>query len=142
MESGGSEASPVSGRDVSRSSSAAAGETADEASRIQHANGVSLDPFQLGLLSIETGELLLDRFRRSLSPYFPFVVIPQSAKVADLHREKPIVCLAVLFAASIDDRALQARIARLFEQMLATALLQGSISTLENLQGLLIYISW
>ncbi|KAJ0122248.1 hypothetical protein J7T55_002760 [Diaporthe amygdali] len=142
VESGGSEASPVSGRDVSRSSSAAAGETADEASRIQHANGVSLDPFQLGLLSIETGELLLDRFRRSLSPYFPFVVIPQSAKVADLHREKPIVCLAVLFAASIDDRALQARIARLFEQMLATALLQGSISTLENLQGLLIYISW
>ncbi|KAL2277754.1 hypothetical protein FJTKL_15193 [Diaporthe vaccinii] len=59
-----------------------------------------------------------------------------------VHREKPIVCLAILFASSYDDGILQGRISRLFEQMLATALLQGRIASLENLQGLLIYTAW
>lgn len=139
--SGRSTASPASERGASRSPSTEAGEAA-ESSRTQSANGVSLDPFQLGLLSIETGDLLLDRFRRSLTPYFPFVMIPESSQVTDLHREKPIVCLAILFASSYDDEAFQGRISRLFEQMLATELLQGRIASLENLQGLLIYTAW
>ncbi|KAI3396739.1 hypothetical protein diail_11766 [Diaporthe ilicicola] len=138
----GSDASPTSNCEASRSSSTVSGEMGEEPLRIQNANGVSLDPFQLGLLSVETGEILLDRFRKSLTPYFPFVIISDSSKVTDLHREKTLVCLAVLFAASNDDRGLQAHLARLFEQTLATALLQGSIPTLENLQGLLIYIAW
>lgn len=140
--SGGSGASPVSDRGASRSSSTAAGETAEEPPQNQPTNGVSLDPFQLGLLSIETGDMLLDRFRRLLTPYFPFVIIPESSKVTELHREKPIVCLAVIFASSHDDGVLQGHISRLFEQMLATALLQGRIASLENLQGLLIFTAW
>lgn len=110
--------------------------------RIQPANGISLDPFQLGLLSTETGNMLLDRFRKSLTPWFPFVIIPESTTVTDLHREKPIVCLAVIFASAYDDGILQGRISRMFEQMLATALLQGRIASLENLQGLLIFTAW
>lgn len=141
MGSGGSTTSPASDRGASRSPSTEAGETA-ESSRAQPANEVSLDPFELDLLSIETGDLLLDRFRISLTPYFPFVIIPESSKVTDLHREKPMVCLAVLFASSYDDGVFQGRISRLFEQMLATALLQGRIASLENLQGLLIYTAW
>lgn len=120
----------------------AAGEIGEGPFETKRANGVSLDPFQLGLLSIETGEMLLDRFKRSLTPYFPFVIIPEPSKVTDLHQEKKLLCLAVLFAASNNDRGLQARIARLFEQMLAMVLLQGRISTLENLQGLLVYTAW
>lgn len=140
--SGGSAVSPASDRGASGSSSTAAGEEDEEPARVQPVNGVSLDPFQLGLLSIETGDLLLDRFRRSLTPYFPFVIIPESSNVTDLHREKPIVCLAVLFASSYDNGILQGRLARLFEQMLVTALMQGRISSLDNLQGLLIYTAW
>lgn len=139
--SGGSTASPVSERGATRSPSITDCETA-ESSQTQPASGFTLDPFQLDLLSIETGDMLLDRFRGTLTPYFPFVIIPESSKVTELHREKPIVCLAVLFASSYDDGALQARISRLFEQMLATALLQGRIASLENLQGLLIYTAW
>lgn len=138
----GSNSSPVSDRGASRSSSTAAGEEAGESTRVQPVNGVSLDPFELGLLSIETGNLLLDRFRISLTPYFPFVIMPESLRVADLHREKPIVCLAILFASSHDNGVLQARLSRLFEQMLAIELLQGRIASLENLQGLLIYTAW
>lgn len=59
-----------------------------------------------------------------------------------LHRENPIVCLAILFASSYDNGAFQGHMSRLFEQMLATALLQGRIASLENLQGLLIYTAW
>lgn len=139
--SGGSTASPSSDRGASRSPSTEVGEKA-EPSRIQPANGVSLDPFQLGLLSTETGDILLDRFRKSLTPWFPFVIIPESTTVTDLHREKPIVCLAVIFASAYDDGILQGRISRMFEQMLATALLQGRIASLENLQGLLIFTAW
>lgn len=62
--------------------------------------------------------------------------------MTDLHREKPIMCLAVLFASSYDNGILQGRLARLFEQMLVTALMQGRISSLDNLQGLLIYTAW
>jgi len=138
----GSNSSPVSDRGASRSSSTAAGEEAGESTRVQPVNGVSLDPFELGLLSIETGDLLLDRFRISLTPYFPFVIIPESLRVAALHREKPIVCLAILFASSHDNGVLQARLSRLFEQMLAIELLQGRIASLENLQGLLVYTAW
>lgn len=138
---GGSTASPASERGASRSPSISDGEP-EESSQTQPASAFSLDPFQLGLLSIETGDMLLDRFRKTLTPYFPFVIIPESSKVTDLHQEKPIVCLAVLFASSYDDGALQGRISRLFEQMLATALLQGRIASLENLQGLLIYTAW
>lgn len=137
----GSTGSPVSNPGASRSPSTEAGR-ASESSRIQPTSEFSLDPFQLGLLSIETGDLLLDRFRRSLTPYFPFVIISESSKVTDLHQEKPIVCLAILFASSCDDRILQRQISRLFEQMLATTLMQGRIASLENLQGLLIWTAW
>lgn len=138
---GVSEASRANDRSASRSPSTGAGETA-EPSPIQPGDGVSLDPFQLGLLSTETGEVLLNRFRRSLTPHFPFVIIPESLKVTELNRDKPIVCLAVLFASAHDDEVLQGRISRLFEQMLAAALFQGRIASLENLQGLLVYIAW
>lgn len=140
--SAGSDLSPSSDHGAPRSPSVAAGEGTEESTAVPPVNGISLDPFELGLLTPDTGNLLLTRFRISLTPNFPFVIISESVEVTDLHREKPIVCLAILFASSHDDGILQARLSRLFEQMLATSLLQGRIATLENLQGLVIYIAW
>lgn len=103
------------------------------------------DPFALGLLNPEKGEILLDRFRSTMAPRFPFVVLPDGDNrelLKLLRRERPHLCLAVLAASASDDFVLQRELSRLFNKAVASGLTTGRIRTLDVLQGLLVHLAW
>lgn len=108
------------------------------------------DPFTHGLLDAEKAEHLLQRYRSTLTPRFPFVVLPDD-RVRDgdgetalefLRRERPSLCLAVLAVSASDDFVLQRELGRLFNECAANGLITGKVRSLDMLQGLLVHLAW
>ncbi|KAF4974446.1 hypothetical protein FZEAL_8646 [Fusarium zealandicum] len=100
------------------------------------------DPFARGLLPFELGQDLLDVFRAKMTPHFPFVVVPGTLSVQDLVREKPVLCVAILSAASHGDPKLQRALGNTFNEIVAIRLVKGPFATLDMLQGLLVHLAW
>jgi hypothetical protein len=91
---------------------------------------------------LDNSDSLLSIFRERLAAQIPFVVIPPHLTAKDLHRDKPMVYMTIMFATSYTDMATQQELGRLILKYLATnAILQGRKS-LDTLQGLLMYIFW
>ncbi len=72
---------------------------------------------------------------------FPFVVVP-TVSVGELHAQRPALCLAVLTAASFEDIVMQRELGLMFNDLVSSRLLQGTFSTLELLQALLVALAW
>lgn len=68
---------------------------------------------------IATADHYLLRFR-SMSPYFPFIVIPDDATFLSLSMDRPFLCLAAVCAAASTDKLLQSTL----EQSFRIAILQ------------------
>ncbi|KAL6407752.1 hypothetical protein AUP68_08776 [Ilyonectria robusta] len=102
----------------------------------------SLDPFERGILSLETASTLIDWFRRKMTPYFPFVVFSKDLSVDQLNRERPCACLAALAAASHSELHTQQALGSLFNQVIAARMIEGNIADIDLLQGLLIHLAW
>lgn len=79
---------------------------------------------------------------RSMTNYFPFVMIPHGANVLSLSRDRPFLCLAALSAATSADKLLQKTLEQSFRiSILQKVMLDGERS-LDILDGLLIYLAW
>ncbi|KAM5364464.1 hypothetical protein ACJZ2D_011524 [Fusarium nematophilum] len=104
--------------------------------------GGILDPFQQGVLSLETGRTLLVAFRTKMTPYFPFVVFPKDLSLEELNRDRPYVCLAALAATCHKDTTTQKELFDLFNQAVGARVSKGNFSDLDLLQGLLIHLAW
>ncbi|KAH6887494.1 hypothetical protein B0T10DRAFT_607439, partial [Thelonectria olida] len=102
----------------------------------------SVDPFQLGIVSLETGEKLIGYFKTRMTPYFPFVVFPDALSALDMNSERPCACLAALTVSSHADTHTQKALGTLFNQVVAARLASGKFNSLDLLQGLLIYLAW
>lgn len=104
--------------------------------------GSSHDPFLRGLLSLESGQELLDYFAAKMTLHFPFVILPLGVSASDLIRDRPCVCLAALAAAAHKQVALQRSLGRLFNELVSSRLVAGPFHSLDLLQGLLIHVAW
>ncbi len=101
----------------------------------------SQGPFATGLLSAETGQVLLQTYTSKMTPRFPFVVISERC-IDDLHAKRPALCLAVLTVAACETAALQRCLGRMFNDLVAERIARGTFPSLELLQGLLVQLAW
>ncbi len=91
---------------------------------------------------LKNSDILLSTFHDRLAPKIPFVVIPSHVTAEGLHKEKHMVYLTIMLAASYNDQVIQQELGKLVLKYLTQkALLEGKKS-LDILQGLLICISW
>ncbi|EWC47726.1 hypothetical protein DRE_02926 [Drechslerella stenobrocha 248] len=79
------------------------------------------------------GEMLL---------HFPFYVIPAGTTVKSLRRDKPILLLAILTAASSSNRRVQSALERDFRKVYSEKLVVNGEKSLELLLAGMVYLAW
>ena len=97
--------------------------------------------FTHSILSYERATVLLSIFR-SMSIYFPFVLIPAEASIESLSEDKPFLFLAMMTAASSEDKPLQELLDRELRTTLSTKVILEGEKSIDLLQGLLVYLAW
>jgi hypothetical protein len=105
-------------------------------------NGSNCDIIEAGFLTAERAEHLLGIYKTSMTPHFPFVVIPPQMTAEQLRQEKPFLYLALLASASFHDMPLQRRLGALVKQTISDRVVTGESVSFEVLQGLLVFIAW
>ena len=85
--------------------------------------------------------LLLHTFQLELSPFFPFVAVPDQ-NFSLLRREKPYVVLTVLMISCQHDRKRQHAIAKKMREILSYNILVKGEQCIDLLQSLLLYLGW
>lgn len=83
---------------------------------------------------------LLDSYR-SMTAFFPFVLLPRDSFLRDLIQQRPVLLFAVFTAASYDSYQLQNALSREFRKVVMVKIMNGEKS-LDLLQGLLVFIAW
>jgi hypothetical protein len=91
---------------------------------------------------LSNSDTLLEIFRNRLAPQISFVFIPSHLRAEDLHRDKPMVYMSIMFAASYSDITTQQDLGKLILKYLAMKVMLEGKKRLDILQGLLIYIHW
>lgn len=85
---------------------------------------------------------LLNFFRSEMMHLFPVVIIHPSTTPSDLLKDKPVVYLSAMMAASQSDLQKQMSIARLIQEEVSRRFLNSSDQDLGLLEGLLLYLAW
>lgn len=98
-----------------------------------------LDPV-VRSISIIHMQSLLETYR-TMTEFFPFVLLPKECFCGDLIQQRPIFLFAVLTAASFDSSQLQISLSREFRKVAMAKIMNGEKS-LDLLQGLLVFIAW
>lgn len=91
---------------------------------------------------LHNSDALLSIFRDRIAAQMPFVVIPSHMTAEELHREKPMVYMAVMLASSYRDVDIQIKVGNLLLKYLAMKVVLEGKKSFDILQGLLIFISW
>ncbi|KAL2864819.1 uncharacterized protein BJX67DRAFT_199506 [Aspergillus lucknowensis] len=94
----------------------------------------------LGLSSVVL-EHLLNEFR-SMTPYFPFVRLPDTLTATLMVEERPFLLLAAVASASSRYPSLQYALIREFKETLSTRVVVAGEKDLDLLQGLLVHLAW
>ena len=102
---------------------------------------VSVDVFQLGIITVHEAEVLLDA---SLLEYgdFPWVVLPSRLPLDLFRREKPILLLSLLALASRRQALLHDSLVREFKNIISAKVIMDGSPDLDLLQSLLLYLAW
>ncbi|KAK6353660.1 hypothetical protein TWF696_005622 [Orbilia brochopaga] len=99
------------------------------------------DPIGRNLVTEAEAEQFLATFTEMVV-HFPFYVLPAGATVASLRRDKPVLLLAILTAASQSNKRIQVALERDFRRAYSDRLLVLGEKSLELLQAGMIYMSW
>ena len=92
-------------------------------------------------ISIEAANGYLQKFR-SMSAYFPFVVLPEHASMLSLSLTHPFLTLAALTAATSQEKALQRSLDRTFRIAILQSVMLDGGRDLDLLQAVLVYLGW
>lgn len=104
---------------------------------------MSQDVISRGIVTFDHAASLLDGFRRTMMPHFPFVIIPEKMTLQELREEKPFLLLAVLTVSLYQNLSLRRVFMEEFRTAARERLLFGIIeSPFEVLQGLLVSLGW
>ncbi|MCJ1390085.1 hypothetical protein MMC18_002943 [Xylographa bjoerkii] len=102
-----------------------------------------LDVVSRGLLSMAGASFLLNIFINELSPHFPNVTLSRTSTANDVRREKPMLFLAMITAASSTiNRKLNALLTTELQQVFANRIFMKGDKSIELVQALLITTSW
>jgi hypothetical protein len=93
------------------------------------------------LLATQEADSLLSTYR-DMSASFPFVIVPPTMTAQELHRERPMLLLAVIMAASSKDHQRQMSLDAIYRQELAQRTIISPRRTLGLVQSVLVYLSW
>ncbi|KAF5555876.1 cercosporin resistance protein [Fusarium mexicanum] len=102
----------------------------------------TLDIVDRGFLSLAEAQSLLDNYRSKAVQHFPFVPISSEITVSDLRSAKPFLFMCVMATMKFDNCSIQHQIGEEIRNQAHQRVLMQSESTLEILQGLLIYLAW
>ena len=91
--------------------------------------------------NFEDPDVLLSLFRVQMSPYFPFVVVPQNISAADLRRDRPFLLNAIL-AVSSRSSSKQKNLGNEVLRQLAEKVFVNGERNLDVLLGILTYAGW
>lgn len=94
------------------------------------------------VLSPTEADAILNLYRTSYSPYFPFVPIPVTATAAELEQSSPLLFRIILQVVAPQTAAIQKDVDRWFRQTVAQRVVVEQERCLELLQALLVFIAW
>lgn len=100
------------------------------------------DVIDRGVVSYGDAVKILDSFRDTLMPYFPFVLIPPETTLDQLRVEKPFLLLAVLKVCTYKDEPVQKILEETFQSAVADRMIFSHSPSMDVLQGLLVALAW
>ncbi|CEI62223.1 unnamed protein product [Fusarium venenatum] len=102
----------------------------------------SLDVIDHGFITLEEAQTLLDNYRTRAVPHFPFVPIAPDTTIQSLKTAKPFLFMCIMATMKVDNCTIQRQIGEEVRMQAHQRVLMQSESSLELLQGLLVYIAW
>lgn len=105
-------------------------------------DGKAGDIVDRGVITQELAQVLLDRFRATAAPQFPFVVIPAESSLEVVRNQTRFLFLAIAATMIFDNPLLQHQLGAELRQQAFQRILLGKDKNLDLLQGLLIYTAW
>ena len=93
-------------------------------------------------LSLTEADAILNLYRTSYSPHFPFVAIPVTATAAELEQSSPLLFRTILQVVAPQTAAIQKGVDRWFRRTVAQRVIVEQERCLELLQALLVFIAW
>ncbi|KAF1951584.1 hypothetical protein CC80DRAFT_204263 [Byssothecium circinans] len=100
------------------------------------------DPVEAGDLSEVVASQLLDEYKASFVPDFPFVLVPPNVGATALRRSQPFLFLCIMAVASYRTPLTQRALSIKLKLQIASRVIERSHKSLEILQGLLVYCGW
>jgi hypothetical protein len=97
---------------------------------------------QSGFCTEEEAEIRLNHFKTDMTPHFPFVIIDPATTAARLGEERPFLLMAIVMATSHENMPLQKFLSNEIKAAISDRLIMGGDSSMDLLQGLLVYIAW
>lgn len=94
------------------------------------------------VLSLAEADAIIDLYRTSYSPYFPFVPISLTVAAAELEQASPFLLRTILQVAVPQIAVVQKSVDRWFRQLIAQRVIVEQERRLELLQALLVFIAW
>jgi hypothetical protein len=102
----------------------------------------ALDVIDHGLLTLDEAKGLLNNYRTKAVPHFPFVPISADTTVESLRTAKPFLFMCIMATMKVDNCTIQRQIGEEVKMQAHQRVLMQSESSLELLQGVLVYIAW
>jgi hypothetical protein len=101
-----------------------------------------LDIIDRGFVSLHDAKALLEVFRNSFCPHFPFVVLGANATVESLRRESPFLLLSIMAVTMSSDSPLQRCLGYEIKKIITARMILRCEKSMDLLQGLLVHGAW
>ncbi|KAJ5178293.1 uncharacterized protein N7500_000992 [Penicillium coprophilum] len=102
----------------------------------------SRDVIDRGIVRFDDAVTLLESFRKTLMPCFPFIFIAPEVTLAQLRAEKPLLLLAILKGSSYKNAATQQILEETFQTAVADQMIFAHNPSMDVLLGLLVALGW
>ncbi|KAJ9481164.1 hypothetical protein VN97_g12337 [Penicillium thymicola] len=100
------------------------------------------DVIDRGIVRFDDAVTLLESFRETLMPCFPFIFIAPEVTLAQLRAEKPLLLLAILKVSSYKNAAAQEILEETFQTAVADQMIFAHNPSMDVLLGLLVALAW
>lgn len=100
------------------------------------------DVIDRGIVKFDDAVTLLESFRETLMPFFPFVFIAPEVTLAQLRVEKPLLLLAILKVSSSKNAAAQQILEETYQTAVADQMIFAHNPSMDVLLGLLVALAW
>ncbi|KAI3204325.1 hypothetical protein CBS147311_4000 [Penicillium roqueforti] len=100
------------------------------------------DVIDRGIVRFDDAVTILESFRETLMPFFPFIYIAPEVTLAQLRAEKPLLLLAILKVSSYKNAASQQILEETFQKAVADQMIFAYNPSMDLLLGLLVALAW